>query len=380
MTPRWITASKCIGFLLLSVSLLLEVDGHSSPPPRPPGGDPVLGQRIAKGIAFDGRLWILGTMPTPRDASGGLISLGITDNKRIVHFEGGVLDVTKSDHELWILRKEADNHRFVVSVLRGNRFEDLSELQLSLQDTPVALLTSAGSPVVLSAQAVHYLAKDKTWHVVQLKGKLRSGVQVSVASPEEGGSIYAGFNVGEWGGGLQQIDLETGSVADIERRETKSLCDGPLNRECDPVTGVIPDPQNKECVLASVGLVHMGHSNGRILRVCESRVTLVSEILIPGDKNKSNDPKWGRTEAFYGLASSPDGGFWGITYRALYLFDATGTRKQEYTLPKLESVSGIRVSKALPQVIVLQTDVNWAVSTSGYTPLVVPLEASASQR
>ena len=26
------------------------------------------------------------------------------------------------------------------------------------------------------------------------------------------------------------------------------------------------------------------------------------------------------------------------------------------------------LSKALPQVIVVQTDVNWAVSTSGYTP------------
>jgi len=127
---------------------------------------------------------------------------------------------------------------------------------------------------------------------------------VSVASPQEGNSIYVGFDVGEWGGGLQQVDLNAGVVTNIERRDTKNPCDGPLNRECDPVTGVIPDPQNRECVLASVGLVHLGISNGRILRVCGSQVTLVSEILLPGGKrDDSKLGNWGRTEAF--TASHP---------------------------------------------------------------------------
>jgi hypothetical protein len=298
----------------------------------------------------------------------------------VVHFEGGVLDILRANKELWVLRKGSLAGQLVVSGWRGNRFEDLTEFHLSAHDAPLALLRCAGSPAVLSEEAVHYLAKDNTWQVVQLKGKLRSGVAVSVASPQEGDGIYVGFDVGEWGGGLQRVDVRTGAVSDVERRDTKNLCDGPLNRECDPVTGVIPDPQNRECVLASVGLVHLGMSNGRILRICDSRVTLVSEILIPGDKKKPSDTNWGRTEAFYGLAPSADGGFWGITYRALYLFDAAGNEKQEYPLPKLESVSGMHMSKALPQVIVLQTDVNWAVSTSGYTPLVIPLESSAPQR
>jgi len=368
-----------IGFLLLWCCLLVGDDGHGSPLQRPPGGDPVLGERIAKGIAFDGRLWLLGTMPTPRDSSGGLVSFRMTDNERTVHFEGGVIDIAKSDHELWILRKETKASRLVVAVWRGNRFEDLPELQLSKQDVPLALVRSVDSPAVLSGQAVHFLENEKAWRVVQLKGKLRSGVQVSVAAPQEGDRIYVGLNVGEWGGGLQQVDLKTGAVSEIERRDTKNLCDGPLNRQCDPVTGVIPDPQNKQCVLASVGLVHLGSSNGRILRVCDSRVTVLSEILIQGDKAKGND-KWGRTEAFYGLASSADGGFWGITYRALYLFDSDGQTKQEYAFPKLESVSGVHLSKALPHVIVVQTDVNWAVSTSGYTPLLVPVEAPALQK
>ena len=380
MTSRWITDTTRIGLLSLLCTLLFGADGHSAPPQRPTGGDPVLGQRIAKGIVFDGSLWVLGTMPTPRDASGGLVSFRLIDNTRVVHFKGGVLDILRADQELWILRKGSEDRQFVVAAWRGNRFEDLTEFHLSAHDAPLALLRSAGSPAVLSEETVHYLAKDNTWHVGQLNGKLRSGVGVSVASPQEGDGVYVGFNVGEWGGGLQQVDLRTGTVADVERRDTKNLCDGPLNRECDPVTGVIPDPQNRECVLASVGLVHLGMSNGRILRICNSRVTLVSEILIPEDKKTPSNTKWGRTEAFYGLAPSADGGFWGITYRALYLFDSAGNKKQEYPLPKLESVSGIHLSKALPQVIVLQTDVNWAVSTSGYTPLVIPLESLAPQK
>jgi len=304
------------------------------------------------------------------------VSFGITDNSRKVHFEGGVVDIAKSDHALWVLRQRGEDGRFVVGEWRGDHFQDLTEFEPSPHDAPLALMSCAGSPAVLSGQMVRYLANDETWHVVQLKGKLRSGVAVSAASPQEGESIYVGFNVGEWGGGLQRIDLKTGAVADIERRDTKDLCAGPLNRECDPVTGVIPDPREKACVLASVGLVHMFHSNGRILRVCGTDVALVSEILIPGDKGNSS--KWGRTGAFYGLAPSSEGGFWGITYRALYRFDAAGKTEKEYTLPKLESVSGIHLSRALPNVIVLQTDLNWAVSTSGYTPLIVPLEGPAS--
>ena len=105
-------------------------------------------------------------------------------------------------------------------------------------------------------------------------------------------------------------------------------------------------------------------------RICGERVTLVSELLLP----KNKDEKWQQSEASYGLAPSADGGFWAITPRALYYFGAGGSKEKEYGLPTLETISGIHLSRALPGAVVLQTDVNWTVSTSGYTPLVVPLE------
>jgi hypothetical protein len=63
--------------------------------------------------------------------------------------------------------------------------------------------------------------------------------------------------------------------------------------------------------------------------------------------------------------------FWALTWRALYRFN--GGETKEYELPKLREVSGVHLSYDLPGVVIVRTDVNWAVSTSGYTPLVIPL-------
>jgi len=303
--------------LLLSLSVLALKAELQSTDTQTPKGDPVLGERIAGGLVFEGRLWLVGTMASNKDRSGGLISLALANESRQVHFERGVLDIQKFGHDLWVLRCPAPDRRdFVVSVWRNDRFAN-------------------------------------------------------------GNSIYVGFNTGEWGGGLQQVDLRTGIVTNVERRDTKELCAGPLNSACDPVTGVIPDPQNRECILAAVGLVHM-LSHGRILRVCGKKVSLVFEKPITIDDGLFKDAKM--SEAFFGLVPSADGGFWGLTSDALSHFGADGTKKEEYSLPKLALVSGIYLSRELPRVIVVRTDANWAVSLSGYTPLVIPLEEPEPKR
>jgi hypothetical protein len=117
----------------------------------------------------------------------------------------------------------------------------------------------------------------------------------------------------------------------------------------------------------------MSTSRGRILRVCGESVVVVFEK--PVKVNMWGGQEVTMTEAFYGLAPSGVSGFWAITWRALYHFTADGP--QEYALPKLFTpVSGIYLSRELPGAIVVKTDVNRAVSTSGYTPLVIPLEGS----
>jgi hypothetical protein len=56
------------------------------------------------------------------------------------------------------------------------------------------------------------------------------------------------------------------------------LCAGPLNGGCDPVTGVVPDPDHPQCVLASIGLSHM-LMQGRIIRACPGRVDLGRKLI-----------------------------------------------------------------------------------------------------
>lgn len=359
--------------LLLSLSFLTLNADPQSPDTQAAKGDSILGARIGGGSVLAGKLWLRGIGTLRKGSAGGLISLSLADGSRQVHFERGVIDIKKVRHDLYIMRWASPEARDVVlSTWRQGRFEDLARFSPSENDEPLALVNSGSDSVVLSVQAIRIFSADKrTWRQIKLKGKLRGGFQETADSPTSGDSVYVGFNTGEWGGGLQRVDLRTGVISDVERRDTKELCAGPLNSACDPVTGVIPDPQNKNCILAAVGLVHM-FSHGRILRVCGNDVSLVFEKShkVDGFAGK----KWEITEAFFGLVPTVDGGFWGITSGALYHFGADGTKKQEYALPKLKPVSGIYLSRELPGVVVVRTDANWAVSVSGYTPLLIPLE------
>jgi hypothetical protein len=369
MTRPWIHLASLVAGSLLFHFWTPEADANSrAVDTQSIEVDPVLGERIAEGVVVGERLWLRGAMGSPDDSSGGLVSLRLSDESRQVHFDRGVVDIEKAGQDLWVLRS-SKARELVVSVWTGHGFDDLGRFAHSKRDTPIILFKSGTNPAVLSSSTIRELSADThAWRMTPLKGKLRSGVQMTAASPNSGGSVYVGFNMGEWGGGLQRIDLHTGAVTNVERRDSKELCAGPLNSDCDPVTGVIADPQNRDCVLASVGLVHMFTSGGRILRICGDNVTVVFEKPATGGIGG----KQSMTEAFYGLASAAETGFWAITWRALYQFGSNGPK--EYALPKCKAVSGIRLSRDLPGVIVVRTDLNWAVSTSGYTPLVISLE------
>lgn len=342
-------------------------------------GDSTLGERIAGGVVFDGKLWLRGTVGPGNGASAGLVSLNLSNDLREVHFTRGVIDIERVGQDLLVMRWPASDAREVVlSIWNKGRFDNFARFSTSSKEMPIALLSGVSGPIVLSTRAIRMFSQDKhEWHKIDLKAKLRGGFQETAASPLRGNSIYVGFNTGEWGGGLQRIDLQTGAVSDIERRDTKELCAGPLNSDCDPVTGVIPDAHNKDCVFAAVGLVHMMSSHGSILRVCGEDVSVVFEKSYTVDG--FNNAKWKMAEAFFGLIAAADEGFWAISSEAFYRFGVDGTKKDEYALPKLKSISGIYLSRELPGVIVVRTDANWAVSVSGYTPLVIPLQELSSR-
>jgi len=344
-------------FLVASSSLVAGRKGNS-----------VIGERVSKAVNFDGRLWLLGSTLSEDRANGGLISLNLSNNSSEVHFNKDVIDIGVTDGSLWILQRSGDG-TFVVSTLDGRKFREIARLNGLNDEQPIALINREGVVVLLSQSGINSLSReDGQWHFVKIQGKLRRGVQMAVASVANGRWIYLGYNMGEWGGGLQRVDLDTGVVSNIERRDKPGLCEGPLNSDCDPVTGLVVDSQNPGCVLASVGLSHIFMWQGRILQVCGETVTVVWSKPTTGGLDGKSD----MTEPIFGLATASKGSFWAITPRALYRFSADRSFDKQYALPKLRSVSGIYLSTELPGAIVLRTDVSWAVSTSGYTPLIVP--------
>lgn len=98
-------------------------------------GDSILGERIAKGVVLQGKLWLRGTMISRDDPTGGLVSLGVADASRQVYFNRGVLDIEKSGNELWVLRSiSLKGRRLVVSVWRKGTFEDVAEYEAPSKD------------------------------------------------------------------------------------------------------------------------------------------------------------------------------------------------------------------------------------------------------
>ena len=190
-----------------------------------------------------------------------------------------------------------------------------------------------------------------------------------------GDIAFVGLNIGEWGGGLVRIDLANGLVRRIESRGP-DLCDGPLNSDCDPVTGIVLDPDDDRCVLASVGLSHF-LMHGRILRVCDEVVSVelsltverpsqtVERSLRDAATGSSQEPM--DTEAFFALIRTHDGSIWAISPFAAYRKE--GTSWSRHSLPKLEQRGSLYVSEKLPGIILLSSWRNARNSLSGPTPM-----------
>lgn len=343
---------RCIGLICLAFALFVALE--SAKAAEPP--DPVLGHWIAEGAVFKNRLWLRGTQVSRDERFGGLVSFDLTGNARRVHFETGVIDLHKSGGQLWVLHRHAGNpSEFVLLEWRGATFEEVGRLKVDPPDQPLAIGDDRGSPLVLTQRGVYRLEGKGRWRARALSPVLGSERVSGTATPLDGHSLYVGFNAGEFGGGLQRVDLATGAVQPI-------CC--PLA----PVTGIIPDPVERQCVLVSAGYEHMALlSEGRILQVCGDQASVRFEkpaADLPYSKGRG-------TEAFYGL-SAARGGYWAITWRALYRFSDDAPR--EYPLPKLERAAGVWLSRELPGVVVVGTAVNGSVSVSGYFSLVVGLE------
>jgi len=183
-----------------------------------------------------------------------------------------------------------------------------------------------------------------------------------------GDRLLAGSNLGEFGGGLQRIDRSTGTISEARRNDTGEACDAMLDRRCTPVTGLAPSPWSGDCAVAAVGMEHL-LTIGRLVEICGDRI----ELLFEKDSRSLHDRPGKRPfnqVAFFGVTASGDT-LWAVAADGLYRFR---DRKlvERSRLPHFKTVDGVKVSFALPGVVLVATNGQQSASLSGNVSILVP--------
>ena len=337
-------------------------------------GASLLGDRIMGGVVRGPDLWLF-------NQGGKLATIRLADHQPTVRASAGVAALAADGPRLWALLAPSFNWRlehqpaarFQLAWLEVGHWHSFSQQSYAADERPLALAPIPGGAVVLGPKRLYILRVPSDPAVTRtLSNPIDpSGQYVMAAAGAH--ALYVGVNRGEFGGGLLRIDLTTGSVEAIDRRDDHRLCSGPLNGACDPVTGLVPDPVKPSCVFASIGLAHMMWS-GRVVRVCGERVETVFErpILPIGERIRRALSSRARefppqTEPVFGITPAP-GGFWAVTPRGLYRW--SHGQVERHSFPKLEEAHGLALSTTVPGLAVVSTDANAAYSLSGFTPLV----------
>jgi hypothetical protein len=319
---------------------------------------------IKRAVFAEGRLWLL-------TDKGGLSSVADGgDSLRPEDAHGQVADICSERGRLLALIDTKSGRSWTLRRHDAAGWEPVAS-SASEAARFVALDCSAGAPLVISDKALTDVSDPGRPRTVMLSGLADAQGRVAAIHVEPD-AVYLGLNAGEWGGGLRRIDRRTGRGETIERTPAGRNCDGPLSTVCDPVNGIAPMPWKPGCVAVAVGLIHM-MSHGRIASVCGQDVEQIYGVSHrpPLDNAHSAEAETGdlRSVAFFGLAAA-GGGLLAVGDNGLYRLGPDG--KAEYRdWPRFKNIGGVLVSFALPDVILVITDVNARVSVGGAAPMLV---------
>ncbi len=340
--------------------------------------------------------WIIGASATRNsllllNGRGRLVSYDRTSWRPTVIKDNGVVDFRQRDDGEWILstipaqtgNEEEDRQvpgRFLVEQRAAGRLISLPPVDYDVGGRPIGLAMNSDHLIVFADDALYSFDGVKgTWHRTTLSRALDVGGPTSVSSSLiSGNSLYLGLNAGEWGGGLMTIDLRTGEIELLGRRQDNKWCDGPLDHACVPVTGLAPDPIRPGCLLASIGLSHL-LTHGRIWRICDRKIEVVFERPIESPmtfmarklREVRPDARRGsiNTEAFFGIVATSPREVWAVGRYGLYRYDGKSWRR--HAIPELQPHQDFMVSDAIPGLFLLTTSRNARVSMSGNTLMAI---------
>lgn len=318
-------------------------------------------QAISHAVFADDRLWML-------QDDGSLFALQPSDAKpKRVATEGKVIEICRSAGHLLALFAANEGQW---TIQRRSQEEWGGKVSFSIEkDSFAALGCAADRPAVAIVTNRRLIEIDGAQvRAVKLAPELEPPFTIGTAFMDRD-TIWVGFNVGEWGGGLRRIALADGKTQIVEHNKSAELCGGPLNTQCDPVNAIVASPTNASCIIAAIGLVHF-MSHGRIVEVCGKSVRrLYFKPLDPQPpRGTLEDGEPSSTIAFFGLARS-GATLWAVGIDGLYSFEGSAPPRFR-PLPKFEDRDGYRVSFEMPGIVLVMTDVNQRRSLSGAVPII----------
>ncbi|WP_294239800.1 hypothetical protein [uncultured Sphingomonas sp.] len=368
-------------FWIVWVALAAIEQSPSERAPLAGSGSTILGTDIVGGVTFGSELWLL-------DDIGRMASYRLEDWRPTRRSAAGVTAIAADGAHVWALQAaplvgDADDQpagRFRLAVSSGGPWRYSARQDYGRGEPPLALTLGQQGPVVIGPKALYLSDAKGGFARRSLNEPIKPWGQF-IALMVGRDTLYLGANRGEWGGGLLRISVSSGRVSPVERIDGTEICSGPLSGGCDPVTGLIHDPDHPSCVLASIGLSHM-LEQGRVLRVCAQHVETVwqAQILPLGMRiRRALSPHARRfspeTEPVFALLPAP-GGFWAVTPRALYHANRGAVERHDF--PDLHPVRGLMLSTSIPGIIVAQTEANGRYALSGATPLIFSSPSAAT--
>lgn len=346
--------------VVLACALLAGCGGR--PGPVPVGSESAHERAVVRAATAGDALWYL-------TAAGRIAAIDVATGAHHAVAASGGIDLVAGERAVWFLRHVPPGAvgaagTFRLSMARRGAAEDVP-LPPDLTG-PLGLVVQDGRILVLADKAVHERpVSGGAWSTRPLMGKWPSLPGLASATVIDD-ALYVGLNLGEFGGGVRRVDLRTGVEAAIERRDGEELCAGPLNADCDPVTALVPDRERAGCVLAAIGLSHMAHESGRVVRICGTRVELAFER---GYATSFQGRVIPQSEPVLGLAWDRRNELWILSSRGLYRLHAGTMTVQPLEEP--ESLGGLSVHRPAPGLLVIATEANRALAVANGSAILV---------
>jgi len=346
---------------LLSLLLALFVAGPWASARDYTLGDPLLWGGGFKPVGLGEDLWVGNGLNALLRVHGGA-------DQRPDEVAADVRDIAVQGGVLWTLRWANGPRSFIVAERRDGRLIDLPPVRIP-DDLGVGGLTFIEDrPAVLTERSL-WLWTGAAWREVQLNSRLRMRMHTTVAVPHSGRFVYLADDHGQWGGGLQRVEIATGRVLEIEGRGP--LIDGcrfPLDKDCDAVTGLVSDPENPDCMLAAVGRLEWP-VHGRLLRVCGDQLELVFSLILDGDD--PNEPLVGSSRPFFGLVVDAEGAVWTASPGQLFRIKNGAATQQQ--IGELRTLGSLHANLDRPGLAVLADTPYWREQGVHFLPMLAPV-------